>query len=228
MVDIALVNDFILKEASTPLGVLRFMAQIYTAEIRFNMNRTVDFLSKVSADSDLFFAYSRDMTGVSRTEDVSELTTRLYPYGGGAVGISTVNGGRAYLEDYSFYDSRGLPRRTRVTLLKHPRIYIASSLLDWAKRKIKELAQPRMTYEVSLAILDPQQVPKIGQYVRVWDEPFGMNVYPRVVGREHYPLERGVPPSPSTPGRGASWTRCKRRGSSGRTLWEPENSLPLR
>lgn len=91
------------------------------------------------------------------------LVTRLYPIGANGVTIASANGGKAYVENYSFTDEIicGVYQDERFTIPAH--------LKAAAEKKLKKLAVPSISWELSLCDLyraDPEQWPdhRVGLY----------------------------------------------------------------
>lgn len=84
------------------------------------------------------------------------LVTRLYPIGANGVTIASANGGKDYVENYSFTDEIicGIYQDERFTIPAH--------LKAAAEKKLKKLAVPTVSWELSLCDLyraDPEKWP---------------------------------------------------------------------
>ena len=87
----------------------------------------------------------------------SGLATRLYPIGANGLTIASVNGGKDYVEDHSFTD------KVICEIWQDDRYEIPSNLMAAAKKKLKKLAVPSISWELSLADLyrlDPVKWPE--------------------------------------------------------------------
>lgn len=87
----------------------------------------------------------------------SGLVTRLYPIGANGLTIESVNNGKAYVEDHSFTD------KILCQIWQDERYEIPANLMAAAKKKLKKLAVPAISWELSLADLyrlDPAKWPE--------------------------------------------------------------------
>lgn len=86
----------------------------------------------------------------------SGLVTRLYPIGADGVTIAPANGGKAYIEDHSFTD------KIISQVWQDERYTIPANLMAAARKKLKKLAVPEISWELSLADLyrlEPERWP---------------------------------------------------------------------
>jgi len=131
---------------------------------------------KVAAD----LRYKKNMIGITKSVDPSQLCTRLYAYGYGegvnALNFTSLNGGRPYMDSPNMAEY-GLVAR----IWKDGRYQDAQSLYDAARAMLARLERPLVSYEVSgvhagrLAECTP------GDMVRVVDPEEGTDVYSRIV-----------------------------------------------
>lgn len=85
------------------------------------------------------------------------LVTRLYPIGANGLTVEAANGGVAYIENHSFTD------KVICDVWQDERYTIPEHLLAAARKKLKTLAVPAISWELSLADLyrlDPEQFPE--------------------------------------------------------------------
>lgn len=123
--------------------------------------------------------YSKNMREIEREVTVAEIVNRIYPLGAGEgvnqLGIESVNGGVAYLEDAESIAKYGLKAYVWVdTRFEH-----AESLMENASALLKTLSTPKVSYKVSavdLSIITGQSVDKFteGAVVRIIDPDFGV------------------------------------------------------
>lgn len=114
------------------------------------------------------FEYSRDLVSVRRTVAADDVVTRLYPWGKGVptegggysrkVGIADVNGGVPYIEDVEATRRFGIPDESGVPQpaegdWEDGNIDDPKALLAAARRRLKELSRPRVSYEAEVAVL---------------------------------------------------------------------------
>lgn len=133
---------------------------------------------------DLILRYGKNVTNIKRTI-IKPRATELKPIGNGGMTIESVNDGKDYVEDYSWYESLGIPiqearRRFRKRhVYRNERFIYAGNLMRRAQQILRELAHPQISYEVEVA--DIGQDVKVGDYGYIVDEDLGIRVQVRVV-----------------------------------------------
>ena len=65
-------------------------------------NRLVHLLTVNGRDSGALFAYRKNMKSIQRVVDTRELVTRLYAVGAEGMTFADINGGKAYVEDFTY------------------------------------------------------------------------------------------------------------------------------
>ena len=135
-------------------------------------------LKKVSETAITDIRYKKNINGIDRKKDPTNLTTRLYCYGYGEgdnkLNLKTVNNGLTYL------DSPNIAKYGLITRVwKDERFTNEASLLQSGKAMLKELEEPVISYEIDIATIRKAADLEAGDMVRVVDE--GENVYTRVV-----------------------------------------------
>lgn len=110
--------------------------------------------------------YKKNLNGLTRTVDPTNLTTRLYCYGYGdgdnVLGISELNGGLPYLESPNI-DTYGVITQTWTD----ERFTVAESLLAVGQAMLKRLEQPAVSYELDIQTIYTAGNLNIGDVVRV-------------------------------------------------------------
>lgn len=138
------------------------------------------------------FRYGRNLRKLIRRERPPELT-RLFPYGADDLTISGVNGGTPYVEDLSYYTSRGLTageaadRFTRDAVWVDGRFVNETNLLAAAQRRLARLGGQLVDYDLEVidlsGITGVQDRVEPGNKVRVFDPDVGDDVTPFVIRR---------------------------------------------
>lgn len=188
------VND------GTALALLRAWASMTGRELVFDTNgRTVDLVLEQGTDRGLGFRYGRNLISVKRKSE-PPVATRLYAYGASELSIASVNPThQPYVDNFSYYTDQGVTlaeaqaKYLKVRTWTDERYLLALNLYDAAVAKLAKLAQPTVSYEMSvvdLANLVPtlEQV-DLGDTVRVDDAPTGISIATRVVRKVTRPLE---------------------------------------
>ena len=110
--------------------------------------------------------YKKNLNGLTRIVDPTNLTTRLYCYGYGdgdnVLGISEVNNGLPYIESPNV-SKYGVIAQTWTD----ERFTIADSLLAVGQSMLRRLEQPAITYEIDLQTISMVANLNIGDIVRV-------------------------------------------------------------
>lgn len=120
--------------------------------------------------------YKKNLNGISRTIDPTNLTTRLYCYGYGGgdntLGISEVNNGVPYLESpKEITDKYGIITQ----IWTDERFTVADSLKAVGESMLKRLQEPAVSYEIDVQTIHSAQNLSIGDTVRVVAE--GLDEY---------------------------------------------------
>ena len=178
-------QPFTLVTATNPLAALRAMPGIFGGELWFdNIAKTVNLVtSRGNPTSGLFFAYGKNLASSSRIADTAQLVTRLRPVGAAGLDISLVNSGVTYIDDYTFYDSRGWPRQIKSEVLINDQITTGAALLTWGQAQLATLNKPKITYTLDVIVLNTESMPALGDTVRVWDKPIALDTNARVAQR---------------------------------------------
>lgn len=124
--------------------------------------------------------YRKNMLGITKTEDPTNLCTRLYPLGYGEgtnqLTIASVNNGQKYL-DADTQDRYGIITK----IWADSRYQDAQSLYDAATAMLNELKQPMVTYSVD-ALHNKELLDRnVGDYVRVVDDELNADFLTRIV-----------------------------------------------
>lgn len=83
--------------------------------------------------------YGKNMRSVERRQD-NKIYTKLYVYGENHLSMKDVNGGKEYLEDYSYTD------QVLEGAVENADIYDQNSLIQWGRGRLKKLSRPRCVY----------------------------------------------------------------------------------
>jgi len=124
--------------------------------------------------------YRKNMIGITKSVDPSQLCTRLYAYGYGegvnALNITSLNGGLPYIDSPNMAEY-GLVAR----IWKDGRYQDAQSLYDAARAMLARLERPLVSYEVSGVHAGRFAKCVPGDMVRVVDPEEGTDVFSRIV-----------------------------------------------
>ena len=85
--------------------MLRTIQSNHGGDLVFNNQaKTVSLLVRSGADAGVSFLYGRGLTESQRVVNTTSLVTRIYARNADGVTIAAVNGGRAYVEDFTYTD----------------------------------------------------------------------------------------------------------------------------
>ena len=160
-------------------------------------NYGIALVERIGRDSGVRLGIDRNMRGIEVERDVSDIVTRLYPYGKDDLHIGSVNGGRQYVDsaDIALYGVReGYRDYGEFT---EPEKLLARAEWELSANNPERLDAPRVNVSGSVIDLgklaeygDAEKL-EIGDGVTVIDR--GRAIYERVIRLERYPFE----PSPT-------------------------------
>lgn len=145
-------------------------------------SRSINLVPHIGSTSPRRFDFGRNLVGLSRSVDSSNVITRLYPYGnsvqetdatGEATGgysrkidISSVNGGKTYIEDTAATLLWGVPDASgQIQPAMGMEEYDAddpATLLAMAQADLPNLVQPKISYTATVATLGIEGVDRSG------------------------------------------------------------------
>lgn len=167
------------------LGSLRLLSTISGLMLEFDtVAKTISFVESGAGNLDFLFAYKKNLQDVEKRVESPKATT-LYAFGKDDITIGSINDGIDYVEDFSWYESLGIPaeearvRFNKIDEFKDDRFIYAGNLKTEALNRLRVLAYPQITYSASVAFID--QNIKIGDYGYVWDEELGIKVNVQIV-----------------------------------------------
>lgn len=183
----------------TDLWLVRSWARICGLEVEFDTDaRVVHLRQERGEDRGVSFRWAKNLKEVQREVYPPE-ATRIWPFGRNGLTIGPFNPlGQDYLEDFSWYTSQGIPlAEARQSYLKEyiltdDRFLEGVALMDYAQRRLAQMAQPRVAYQVG--VIDLQGLTGVdesyalGDTVHVYD-PDIADVRARVVSYRRRPKE---------------------------------------
>lgn len=175
-------HRFLVRSNSSPLYMIRFVANLVESEIYFDtVNKTVNMATQIGTESNQFVSYDRNLQGITRIDDTTQLCTRVYMYGADGVTIKDINGGLPYLEDYRYFDQEGIPRRLMSHVIEDNRFSLLESMRDHMLDYLATYAEPVTSYEIEQYILDGTL--KIGDSLTILDPDLQKRASHRVIER---------------------------------------------
>jgi phage minor structural protein len=170
------------------LAILRKVQALYGGDLVFDSKRSlVSLLSFSGKDSGALFAYRKNMAEIKSVTDTRSLITRLYAIGKNGMTFESINGGKAYVEDYSYTDE------VRINSLDLSSFSNMQQMLEYAQMRLAEYSRPRVSYVMNamdLSALTGYEHEKwaLGDIVTVDDRDMDMTVKARIV-RMQYNLQ---------------------------------------
>lgn len=190
-----------MKESrKTALWLVRQAAKIVGLEIQWDsMNRVINLVKRIGSNRGAGFRYRKNLKSVKRTITPPQATV-IYPYGKNGLTIAEVNGGKDYIENYEWYISQGLSleearkKYRKEYILEDDRFMLAGNLKRYAEDLLKEVAFPRISYQVT--VLDLSAITGLeedrfylGDDVRIYNEDLNLDVTTRILRMKVYPQE---------------------------------------
>ena len=167
------------------LSILRNTADLHGGDLVFDCpNRLVHLLTVNGKDSGALFAYKKNMKSIQRVVDTRELVTRLYAVGAEGMTFADINGGRPYVEDFTYTSE------IRISTLDCSSFTNPYQMKEYAEMRLADYAQPTISYVLNamdLSVLTgyEHEAWELGDYVRVEDKELGLSVTTRIVRREY-------------------------------------------
>lgn len=198
-VDFAGVKDFEISEHITALEAIHIITQEFGAEMEyeviFNGTRIVDkhinVLNGRGSLSGKLFTYEKDITGVERVEDSRSLVTALIGVGQGDQdgtlltfdALTEYPESDRYVKSNDFVaDMEAFQRFNKsgkhiFGVFKDSEATTMRELFDNTLERLKELSKPRMTYNISVVLLEKltgyaHEKVRLGDTVRIQDKTF--------------------------------------------------------
>lgn len=167
------------------LAILRSIADLHGGDLVFDCpNRLVHLLTVNGKDSGALFAYKKNMKRIERVVDTRSLVTRLYAVGADGLTFADINGGKPYLEDYTY------SKEVRISTLDCSSFTNPYQMKEFTAMRLAEYCKPTVSYVLNamdLSVLTgyEHEAWNLGDYVRVEDKELGLSVTTRIVRREY-------------------------------------------
>jgi phage minor structural protein len=169
------------SDEKNALAVLRKMQNIHGGDLVFDtQNQLVSLLVTSGRDTGALFAWRKNLSGAKRVTNTQSLVTRLYAYGKDGMDFSSINGGKPYVEDFTY------TQEVRSGSLDLSSFVNPYQMLQYAQMRLAEYAKPRVSYTLSVADLSmlsgySHEAWALGDYVSVYDPELGISLKTRVV-----------------------------------------------
>lgn len=180
-VELAHARDLSVSQQTNRLDALHQVAEVWGGELEFDTaNRLVHLRKEISRRPGVLFAYRKNIKGIERIVDTTELITRLYAYGKNGITFAEINGGKPYVENYQYTPA------VRVAAFVDERFANPYHLKERAEEILATVSRPKVTYIVQAADVSglsgyEHEDFKLGDYVLVYDEEMGLKFETRIV-----------------------------------------------
>jgi phage minor structural protein len=172
-------------EEKNALAILRTVRNIHGGDLVFdNGSKIVHLLTFSGKESGALFAYRKNLNSIKRVVDTRSLVTRLYAYGKEGMTFALINGGKEYVEDYTYSGE------VRVSTLDCSNFTNPYQMLEFVRMRLAEYAKPRVSYVLSamdLSVLTGYEHEKweLGDIVTVDDRDLDMTIQTRIIRRQY-------------------------------------------
>jgi len=170
---------------TNPLELLRTVQQNHGGDLVFDNNaKKVSLVTQSGRNQGVGFFYGRGLNEARRIADTTSLVTRLHVVNADGLTIATANGGKPYIDDFSFTNE------VRVATYEFKSGTTPFTMLDMAKVMLAKRARPEYSYEVKVSDLSVQSGSQIdrfgvGDVVTVVDNELGISTAQRIVRLEY-------------------------------------------
>ena len=134
----------ILKNTNA-LKVLREIRKVFKIDYRFDsINKKIYVYEQYGSDKGVYFSDELNLTDLKFNSDTYEYITRIIPIGKDGLKISSVNGGKEYIDNFQYTN------KVIEYIWEDNRYTDAQSLKDDAIAKLNELSKPKKVYEANV------------------------------------------------------------------------------
>lgn len=185
-VELTQTRSLTVSQQTNRLDALHQVTEVWGGELEFDTaNRIVHLRKEISRRPGVLFAYRKNIKGIEKVVDTTELVTRLYAYGKNGITFAEINGGKPYVENYQYTNV------VRAAVFTDERFTNPYHLKERTEEILATVSKPRVSYVVRAADLSglpgyEHESFKLGDYVLVSDEEMGIQFETRIVKWQYY------------------------------------------
>lgn len=167
------------------LAILRQTANLHGGDLVFDCaNHLVHLYTVYGSDNGALFAYRKNMKSIERVVDTTSLVTRLYAVGADGMTFADINGGKPYVEDFTY------SKEVRISSLDCSSFTNPYQMLEYARMRLADYSRPTVSYvlnamDLSVLTAYEHETWALGDYIHVEDEDLGLSITTRLVRREY-------------------------------------------
>lgn len=138
-------------EGANVIDVIKQCISTYKIEIVYDtINKTISAYEHIGSDRGRYIMETLNLRKLTVGKNTYDFCTQLYPIGKDGLTIESVNGGKKYIENFTYCSKKKM--KTWIDR----RYTDPSSLLEDAEYKLEEMAKPYATYEADVTDLAKQ------------------------------------------------------------------------
>lgn len=176
-------------DITNSLDVILKIADKFKVEVVFDsINKVVKFNSKFGNDRGVYFSDQLNATKIYKKSDTKEFATRIVARGKDGLTFASINGGKDYVEDYTYSN------KLKTYIWTDARYTVAESLLEDAKAMLSIMCKPLKVYEVDIVDLSALSEYSfldydLGDTVTIMNSEYGFKDTQRITELTRYPEE---------------------------------------
>lgn len=189
LVSISPKNRTIRGEFVSVYDIIIDCANTYGVEIEFDtIGKTIKIYSAIGNDRGAYIYSDLNLKKTDLQSDTYDYKTRLYAYGAEGLTFADINGGKEYVDNFSYSN------KIIELIWKDERYTTAQTLLEDATARLEKLAKPRMSFSIeviNLAKTKPEYSVldfRLGDTVKIIDKDNQIIDTQRIVKLIEYPM----------------------------------------
>ena len=165
----------------TSIDMIRRIAREHKQELWFDTkNKVLKVYDRMGKDLGSYFSNELRLQELKKQCSSYGYYTVVYPYGKNGLDISSVNGGKKYLSDYTYTN-----KQIEKVIVNNGLTY-AEDVLRWGQGMLEEYSQPKSSYQLKLSSI---QGVELGDSIMLVDKLKRIKQKQRVVKIVRYPFE---------------------------------------